>query len=516
MLVARRLAFVVAAVFLCAGSLPAAVLAPGTLYALVYDFSTDVEMERVVTIDPATGLLSPIGDPIEDCCLVGGFPVYALDANTGGFYAAGYLKSDSDGDRRLLGFDAVTGVLASTPFLTGGTYNDNLFKLDIGTGIVWGLVYDLGAAEEQVVIVSPANADLTAVGNTIDDCCTIGGFNVSAFNPANGRLYVAGSGFSDPPGSKRLLGFDALTGDLVSSPYLSAAWQYNDFEMDPLTGTLYGIAYDLVSKEYVVTIDPTTGTVTPVGTGIANCCTVSDFNAYNPYTGKLYIKGNLLSDPLGSLPRLLGFDVATGTLATSPVLPNGWNFNVLQVAVTPTANQPPEAVCQDVEVTAAPGQCGADASIDGGSFDPDSDPLLISQDPSGPYLPGDTTVTLFVFDGQDSDSCQATVTVIDEDDSPPVISCNSPATITPPEAPLLFTATAVGACAPASATITGYSCWKPGGGGSQHPAGCKVNIDGSTIEIENTGGVGTHIEWTVESGGQTAQCSVVVANPGQS
>ena len=47
-------------------------------------------------------------------------------------------------------------------------------------------------------------------------------------------------------------------------------------------------------------------------------------------------------------------------------------------------------------------------------------------------------------------------------------------------------------------TITGYDCWKLGGNGGRHPAGCKVQIAGPTIEIKNTGGVGTHIEWTVE------------------
>lgn len=516
MIFARRSALVVGVLLLCARSLPATVLTPGTLYALVYDLS--ISQERVVIVDPATGAFTPVGGGIDDCCLIGGFPVYALDADTGGFYAAGFLQSDSPGsDLRLLGFDAVAGTLATTPFLTSGTYLNNLFKLDIGTGILWGLVFDLGASEEQVVLVSPTNADQTVVGNTIADCCTIGGFNVSAFNPATGRLYVAGNLISDPPGSaKRLLGFDALTGTLVSFPSLPPAWQYNDFELDPLTGTLYGIVFDAgTTKEYVVTVDLATAAVTPVGSGIADCCTVSSFNAFDPYTGRLYIMGNRLSDPPGSSPRLLGFDVATGTLATFPFLPSGWQFNVLQVAATPTPDQPPVAICQDVEVNAAPGQCGADASIDNGSYDPEGTELLLSQDPSGPYPVGDTLVTLIAFDGELSASCQATVTVIGENTSPTVLSCNSPATITPPEAPISFTATAVNACGETPPpTITGYDCWKLGGNGGRHPAGCKVQIAGPTIEIRNTGGVGTHIEWTLEGGGETLRCEVVVANPG--
>jgi hypothetical protein len=183
--------------------------------------------------------------------------------------------------------------------------------------------------------------------------------------------------------------------------------------------------------------------------------------------------------------------------------------------VAQAANQPPVAACQNVQVTAAPNQCGADASIDAGSYDPEGQPLLLSQDPAGPYPVGDTLVTLIAFDGEQSSSCQATVTVIGNGGtSPTVLSCNSPATITPPEAPMLFTATATNACAAATATITGYDCWKLGGNGKPHPAGCKAKIAGSTILIQNTGGVGTHITWTVEGGGQTLQCEVVVANPG--
>ncbi len=505
-----------AVLLLAAQAAPAAVLTPGTLYALVYDYSID--KERVVTVDPSTGAFTPVvAGGIDDCCLIGPFPVYALDANTGGFYAAGFLQSDHS-NLRLLGFDAVNGTLATSPVLTSGMYQNNLFKLDVATGTLWGLVFDLGASEEQVVIVTPSTADRTAIGTTIANCCTIGGFNVSAFDPATGRLYVAGNLISDSEGSaKRLLGFDVLMGTLVSFPSLSPAWQYNDFELDPVTGTLYGIVFDSgTSKEYVVTVDPTTGTVTTVGSGIADCCTVSSFNAFDPYAGRLYIMGNLLSDAPASGPRLLGFDVNDGTLASSPLLPTGWNFNVLQVAVTPPSNnQPPMALCQDVEVAALPGQCGANASIDDGSFDPEGQPLLLSHDPSGPYPIGDTQVTLFAFDGEQSASCQATVTVTGENTSPTVLSCNSPATITPPEAPISFTASAVNACGGATApTITSYDCWKLGGNGNQHPAGCKVDISGSAIEIANTGGVGTHIEWTVEADGETLHCEVEVVNPG--
>lgn len=512
---ARRFAFAVAALLILPAALPAAVLTPGTLYALVFDQGAGEE--TVVTVDPATGALTPVGPGIAGCCLIGGFPVFALDAESGGFYAAGFHLADPPGSPfRLLGFDATTGALATSPALPAGTYNPNLLKLDVGTGILHGLAFDLGASQEQVVTVDPATGALAPTGPTIADCCTVGGFNVSALDPASGRLYVAGNLLSDPPGAaKRLLGFDVATGALVSSPSLPPPWQYNDFELDPLTGTLYGIVFDLAtSQESVVTVDPATAAVTPVAGGIADCCTVSSFDALDPYAGRLYILGNRLSDPPGSGPRLLGFDVAAGTLATSPFLPAGWSFNVLQVAVVPPPNQPPVALCQDAIVPADPGQCSAGASIDGGSSDPDGDPLTLSQDPLGPYPVGDTLVTLTVDDGEATDSCQATVTVVDE--TPPVLSCNSPATITPPQAPVSFTATAVDDCGSPAVVITAASCWKLAGNGARvHAAGCKLRVSGATIEVRNTGGVGTHVEWTLQSAGATLECEVVVANPGQ-
>ena len=84
-------------------------------------------------------------------------------------------------------------------------------------------------------------------------------------------------------------------------------------------------------------------------------------------------------------------------------------------------NLPPEAICQDVTVSTEPGLCTADASIDAGSSDPDGDPITLVQDPYGPYDLGDTDVTLTVTDDMGaSDTCKATVTVVDQE--APVIS----------------------------------------------------------------------------------------------
>jgi hypothetical protein len=85
-------------------------------------------------------------------------------------------------------------------------------------------------------------------------------------------------------------------------------------------------------------------------------------------------------------------------------------------------NLPPVVSCADVEVSASV-NCSADASVFVSSSDPDVGDVvtLPVQSPPGPYLLGDTLVTVTVSDGTLSAQCSATVTVVD--DVNPSITC---------------------------------------------------------------------------------------------
>jgi len=97
---------------------------------------------------------------------------------------------------------------------------------------------------------------------------------------------------------------------------------------------------------------------------------------------------------------------------------NGNTFIATQnINISACINQPPVAVCQSVTVS-ADGSCTGDAlaeDFDGGSTDPDSDPLTFSVSPTGPYSIGTTPVTLTVDDGNGgTDICSTTINVVDD------------------------------------------------------------------------------------------------------
>ncbi|ATB51052.1 CARDB domain-containing protein [Corallococcus macrosporus] len=90
------------------------------------------------------------------------------------------------------------------------------------------------------------------------------------------------------------------------------------------------------------------------------------------------------------------------------------NFASMTFDIPCATNQAPVASCQDVTVVANE-SCQGVASIDNGSFDPDSFPGPFStvQLPAGPYGLGTTAVELQVSDGLLTNACSANVTVVD-------------------------------------------------------------------------------------------------------
>ena len=102
------------------------------------------------------------------------------------------------------------------------------------------------------------------------------------------------------------------------------------------------------------------------------------------------------------------------------------------------------------------------------------------------------------------------------------IDCNAPATITPRDAPISFTAGAIGICDDSPTVIvSAFACTfeNPSGRKVDRRDSCVLHADGATIEILNSGGVQNRIFWTVsaeDASGNVLErrCELDVARPG--
>jgi hypothetical protein len=150
----------------------------------------------------------------------------------------------------------------------------------------------------------------------------------------------------------------------------------------------------------------------------------------------------------------------------------------------------------------------------------DGNPSISNDAP--PLFPlGTTTVNWFATDAAGNQG-QDTQSVLVEDTTPPKVFCNSPATITPPDAPISFTATATDTCGTAEARVVAYDCYAYSKKGKRidKTYSCQVAFGGDTVTVIDSGGVGDFIAWTVEADDEngnstTASCEVQVVNPAQ-
>jgi hypothetical protein len=119
-----------------------------------------------------------------------------------------------------------------------------------------------------------------------------------------------------------------------------------------------------------------------------------------------------------------------------------------------------------------------------------------------------------------SDTASVTVNVVDT--TKPLLACNAPSTISPPDAAVSFRATATDSCgAPPPVVVSNVECMqiRPDGTLASWKA-CKVTTEGDTVTIANAGGVNGVIKWkahAVDAGGNAAEqeCQVNVVSQGK-
>ena len=168
------------------------------------------------------------------------------------------------------------------------------------------------------------------------------------------------------------------------------------------------------------------------------------------------------------------------------------------------------------------------------SSDPDGDPLNLTWSdtftggtangftPTVEYSSyGQFEVDLYVSDDfGGAATCSADINVVDT--TAPDIECNAPTSIIPPDATISFMTSANDACiGEVTSEITEFDCFNYTKKGRRidKTESCVVTINGDTISILDSGGVGDRISWTVfatDDNGNTGMrdCIVEVVNPG--
>lgn len=188
-----------------------------------------------------------------------------------------------------------------------------------------------------------------------------------------------------------------------------------------------------------------------------------------------------------------------------------WATRIASFRFDSCGNQPPVALCKDVTVDANASCKGvvAPADVDNGSFDPDGDPITLALVPPGPFDLGATSVTLTVTDDQGaSDSCPATVTVVDN--TPAIINdiAATPEMLWPPNHQMVAVSVSVSATDNCDATpmcrIISVSSNEPVNGIGDGNTAPDWEITGDltvNLRAERSGG-GSGREYTV-----TVQCT---------
>jgi uncharacterized repeat protein (TIGR01451 family) len=467
-----------------------------------------------------------------------------VDSEGDVFYFVGHYDPPAPDDYRVFSLDLSTGALLADPLLPTG-FNYNFIGFDRSTSTLFGMVYDLGISKEKLVSIDPSTGALTAVGSPINGCCGVPS-GVSTVDPNNGVFYFVGTLMSES--DNRIFGISTTTGAVLTNPVLPTNYNKNFIEFDPSAAAPQAdLSITKTNGLTVVTAGETTTytiTVSNAGPDEVVGATVSDVFPADlscswtcvPASGSTCTTGPEVGDindtvslPLGGnlvytavcnvASSAAGVLTNTATVAEPLTTVDTNSANNTATDLT-SVNRAPVAVCQSVTVPSGP-DCTADASIDGGTFDPDGDAFSLIQDPPGPYGSGLTAVTLTATDVYGAeDSCQADVIV--QDGTAPVISCNASISIIPPDAPISFTATASDDCGAAGVTINSYDCFKLTKKGKRidKTGSCVVAISGDTVTILDSGGVGDHITWlaTASDGAgnsSTAICEVEVVNPGK-
>ncbi len=260
---------------------------------------------KLVTVNPTTGQIDPVGTgsgaPSGTSPAQG---ISALDAPGHRYFFSGFTGSSHN----LFVIDTQTGVLLQSPSLS---WLFTSLEFDTTSNTLLGVVSF--ADGTKVVTVDPTTGQVNPVGT--------GNGAPSGISPAQGISALDMQGhryfFRGYTGSSHeLFVLDTQTSILLQNPPLPLL--FTSLEFDSTSNTLLGVV-SFSDGTKVVTIDPTTGQVNPVGTGSGTPPDISPaqgISALDVEEHRFYFRGYT-----DSTQQLFALDTQTGNLLQSPTLP---------------------------------------------------------------------------------------------------------------------------------------------------------------------------------------------------
>ena len=297
---------------------------------------------QLVSIDPTTGTITNIGSAVSIHSSVSGTD--AIDPTNNRFFMIANTSAGSDSQLFIL--NTQTGALLGSPTLTG-TSSSAIQALQYNTtnGVLYGIQ---GSTNRQLVSIDPTTGTITNIGSAISIHSSVS--STDAIDPTNNRFFMIAN--TSAGSDSQLFILNTQTGALLGSPTLTGtsssairALQYNT-----INGVLYGIQGS--TNRQLVSIDPTTGTITNIGSAVSIHSSVSGTDAIDPTNNRFFMIANTSA---GSDSQLFILNTQTGALLGSPTLTGTSSsaIRALQFDSPPIANNDTATLNEDNSVNIA-------------------------------------------------------------------------------------------------------------------------------------------------------------------
>jgi hypothetical protein len=191
-------------------------------------------------------------------------------------------------------------------------------------GRLLALARNIEDDREVLARVNLTTGALTPIGDGLAACCTTSVLDAAL--DTEGRRFFAVM-MLNGESAQRVITFDTATGSASARQPQTDTLAVNYMAYDSRGGQLLALTFHAPSlTSQVVRINPSTGTMTPLGSAIANCCSPKSFDAaYDGARRQLY----LVVQPFdgGTQSRLLTISGANGALLSNVPIADPYAVN---------------------------------------------------------------------------------------------------------------------------------------------------------------------------------------------